>query len=213
MRTNTAIGALVVSGLAMPAVAQVSGVSLTFEADVPDLIDVNTGDPLGNEAFVVQGGTELLPFSGSAAGGFNDIIASMSLAAELTADGMFAGSGANGASEFFIKGGNARSVTTIDFTVTGSVAFEFDYNASFSNDGGWYAAFLSGPGGTVFSSAPLFPGDNSESFMGVLPAGEYQLITRATSNGDISYNFSFVPTPSSALVLGFAGVLGARRRR
>ena len=120
MRLNTAIGALVVSGLAMPAVAQVSDVSLTFEADVPDLIDVNTGDPLGNEAFVVQGGTELLPFSGSAAGGFNDIIASMSLAAELSAEGAFAGSGANAASEFFIKGGNAQSVTTIEFTVTGS---------------------------------------------------------------------------------------------
>ena len=49
--------------------------------------------------------------------------------------------------------------------------------------------------------------------MGVLPAGDYQLVTRATSNGDISYNFSFVPTPSGALLLGFAGVHGVRRRR
>lgn len=213
MRTNTAIGALIVVGLALPAMAQVSGVSVAFEVDLPDIVDVNTGDSLGNESFLDQGGLELLPYSRSGEGGFNDIVASASLTAELSAAGAFAGAGSNSATDPYIEPSDAFSRTTIDFTVSGSMSYEFAYNGFFDNDGGWYSASLTGPGGTVFASSPLFPGDNDETFSGVLAAGEYQLVTYGSSRGNVSYSFSIVPAPMSGALLGFAGAFAARRRR
>jgi len=213
MRTNTAIGALVVSGLAMPASAQVSDVSLRFEADLPDIVDVNTGDSLGNESFLDQGGIELLPYSRSGEGGFNDIVASASMTAELAADGSFTGSGVNSVTDPYITPSGAFSSTTLEFTVSGSVIYEFEYIGFFDNDGGWYSAVLTGLSGSVFASSPVFPGENEEMFSGVLPAGEYKLVTFGISRGDISYSFSFIPAPASGVLLGFAGVLGVRRRR
>ena len=91
--------------------------------------------------------------------------------------------------------------------------YEFAYNGFFDNDGGWYSAVLTGPGGTVFASSPVFPGDNDETFSGVLPAGDYQLVTYGRSRGNVSYSFSIVPAPASGALLGFAGVLAGRRRR
>lgn len=213
MHLTRSIAASTLIGLALPASAQVSDVSLTFEAELPDIIDINTGDSLGNESFLDMGGLELLPYFRSGEGGFNDIVAAASLTGELTPDGSFMGSGANSATDPYIKPSDAFSRTTIDFTVAGSMPYEFAYNGFFDNDGGWYSASLIGPGGTVFASSPLFPGDNDEMFSGVLAAGDYQLVTYGNSRGNISYSFSIVPAPASAALLGSAGVLAARRRR
>lgn len=213
MNIACSAAAFFLAGQVLPVSAQVSDVSLTFEAVLPDIIDVNTGDSLGNESFLDQGGLELLPYSRSGEGGFNDIVAAASLTGELTPGGRFIGQGVNSATDPYITPSDAFSRTTIDFTVAGSMPFEFAYNGFFDNDGGWYSASLTGPGGTVFASSPLFPGDNDEMFKGVLGAGDYQLVTYGGSRGNISYSFSIIPAPASAALLGSAGVLAARRRR
>jgi len=225
MRTNTAIGALVVSGLAMPAVAQVSDAGVVFSGYVDFLDAGGVADSLN-----VSGGLELLPFSYSISASANvsgesaviSGAASWDVNGSLLAGGVFSSDFAL-SSSYGVSGSPHDPQGIISFASVrydlllheaSQVMIEVDVSTPSTS------VFLVKVGGTtIFDSDVLSPG--SASYPIDLPAGDIQVlfgnsnsnITSPDSVATFTGSLAVVPAPASGAVLGFAGVLGARRRR
>lgn len=229
MHAHRITAAVAVSALAAHASASITDLTVRYSTSVGPLLSYDANfDPtvIGDENFDVTGGSELLAYTNSAAGG--DVFlnlpwsrASVNASGQLNADGGFdhAVSVSGQAGGFFdIPNSVAASMTsTIEFTIDQSMDFELLLlNYNYNNDAGSGGFDFRNTGTNEVYTDSYFPGqfspDNPGVITGTIGPGSYRLVA-STNYGISQYGFTLTPTPGSAALLGMCGILASRRRR
>ncbi|MGP1273092.1 MAG: PEP-CTERM sorting domain-containing protein [Phycisphaerales bacterium] len=230
-------GALFCAGQHAPvAGAQVSDASFRFVGNVNNIFEFDGYGPYGypqytdtgiNESFDVQGGAGVLPFSRRAMGGYagasgnyayfpaTSVFASGDGSLSQTGELSFTGSTDAFAGVSFPSLGNfsINARVEVEFVVEQPTEFSIEVTSFFfDNDvGSAGISLVDGNNSPIFRYFDTFGFEPTAS--GTLQPGSYLLSISSASSGIAGARLNVVPAPTTAGLLGIAGLTAARRRR
>ncbi|GEM_PF-3930133 len=227
------IFSLMIAAAAGSARAQVSDVSFSFRGDlaVTRIYD-GLGDPnddssytvIGDESFLIEGGTELLPFDMTAIGGDfsepgrpflgRDASVEIEMSGSLSAGGelaLLSSQRSRVGFDGYFPASTATFSVDVFFSVDRTSDFTFSGSAGGSVDfGGADGALFDADDNLIFAWGSFGPPTGDVA--GVLESGSYRLSTTG-SIGSLAYDFNVAPSPGPAALFVLAAGVVARRRR